>query len=247
MSDNQANVDDRFRLNPAGAIDRIRRTPEQEADYIQRANEHEEHAAKMRRRSSLKELQSQLGPRYAPSRVALEKYEVYDARQKPILARIMALNIGELVKAGGNLVFFGTVGTGKDHLLAYLLYCAIGADLTCGYVNGRELFARVRGSMGNDAKESERQIISDLVRYDVLAISDPLPASGQATDWQRDILYRLFDRRYTAMRSTWVSANVSKVEDADNSFTEPVWDRIQHGAEVFLCDWPSFRERAVAK
>jgi DNA replication protein DnaC len=140
------------------------------------------------------------------------------------------------------VIFFGTVGTGKDHLAAALLYAATDAGCLCRYTNGRELFARFRATMGDDAAENERKLVDDFAAPAVLAISDPTPPGSDMTAWQHDVLYRIVDRRYSLMRSTWITANLTR-ETADAALTEPVWDRLQQGAEVFVCDWGSYRER----
>ena len=247
------NAEDALKAKTAKAFeDAIRRriprwpTPEEQAhrDAIEARNEL--HRKEFRAIASRAALATSLGQRYSIDRVALENYKVYDPRQGPALERIRRIGatIKEFVEEGRNLGLFGTVGTGKDHLLAYLLYQAAAAGFVCRYVNGQELFSRFRGTMGDGALETERTLLKEFSSPTVVAISDPLPPAGKLSDWNRQVLYRLLEARYRARQPTWITANITSESNADESFTEAVWDRLQDDAELFFCDWPSFREKA---
>src|SRR5262245_52533755 len=68
-------------------------------------------------------LAADLGPRYARDRITLDKFQIYDQRQRAVLERVgqIAAKIDDVVRAGRNILILGAVGTGKDHLLAHLL------------------------------------------------------------------------------------------------------------------------------
>ncbi len=188
----------------------------------------------------------QLGARYSPARVSLDRFRIYHDAQKPVLDRLRALapRLVELVGQGRGLIFFGPVGTGKDHLLAALLYAvaeAIVEEKPCHWVNGQEVFGQSRDRMKADLLEGE--LIQELARPQVLAISDPVPAVGELSAWNVGLLYRVLDRRYREMKATWASLNALSVEDADAKLSAPVFDRLREGAELFPCFWPSWRER----
>ena len=55
------------------------------------------------------------------------------------------------------MVLYGSVGTGKDHLLAALLYHVASAGIPTAWVSGEDLFLKVRDSM--DTKEPEDKIM----------------------------------------------------------------------------------------
>jgi DNA replication protein DnaC len=201
--------------------------------------EAERHAAER----AVADLAARLGRRYAPDRATLEGFEVYHRDQRPVLGRLREIR-AELpgwLEGGRGLVFYGTVGTGKDHLLAAMLYAAARAGLSCRWENGQDLHARFRDQVKADGREED--VLAPLVAPQVLAVSDPTPPAGQLTPWNQLQLYRLFDRRYRALRSTWVTLNASSVSDADAQLSEPVFDRLRHGAELLPCFWPSYRER----
>jgi hypothetical protein len=96
--------------------------------------------------------------------------------------------------------------------------------------------------MKDRALEEENRVIEELARPDVLGMSDPLPPKDQLGVWRCEVLLRLLDKRYRAMRPTWLSANLRSIGDADVAFTAAVWDRLQHESVVLFCSWGSYRE-----
>lgn len=202
------------------------------------------HAADRARLFAMSAVARDLGGRYAPERVRLDAFHVYDPKQKPVLERLRALagRLPEFVATGGGVLFYGLVGTGKDHLLAWLLYQAAGRGLSCRWVNGQEVYGRFRDAM--DGGASEDDLLRHLAEPQVLAVSDPIPPVGSPTAWNVSQLYRLLDRRYRALKSTWVSVNALSADDADAKLSAPVFDRLREGAELFPCFWDSYRKVA---
>lgn len=194
-------------------------------------------------REAVATLVKQLGRRYSPDRASLEKYQCRIAEQARVVERLLAIvpTIGDFCAAGRGLIFHGTVGTGKDHLLAAMLYAAAGAGVSCRWVNGQEIYGRFRDNM--DTGGREETIIAELCTPQVLAISDPIPPASAPSAFNLQQLYRLLDRRYRGLQSTWVSLNALSPEDADVKLSAPVFDRLREGAEMFRCFWPSWRER----
>jgi DNA replication protein DnaC len=159
--------------------------------------------------------------------------------------RRFAAGIEQAVKDGRGLVLYGTVGTGKDHLLAALLYAAAAAGFSCSWVAGLELYGRVRDTFDNG--RAEETAIGPHVLPDVLGISDPiLPTqrAGPAAGVADGDLYRVLDRRYREVKPTWVTINAEDADDAKAKLGAPIFDRLKDNAELVPCFWPSFRERA---
>ncbi len=99
-----------------------------------------------------------------------------------------------MVRDGRGIVLLGAVGTGKDHLLAAMLYRAVHAGFACRWLSGQEFYGDLRDRM--DSGKAEEQRFRELQTPDVLAISDPIPPVGSPTAWNVAQLYRLLDRRY---------------------------------------------------
>ncbi len=182
-----------------------------------------------------------LGSRYSWQAASLDTFRVTHPEQCVTVNRLKLLT-GSLTEASKlpNMVFFGTVGTGKDHLLAACLWSAARAGIICRWINGQELYGAFRDRM--DTQEREADLLDDLSRPDVLAISDPIPPVGEPSPWNLNILYRLIDRRYRNCKPTWVTMNATSAMDADKKLGALVFDRLREGAEMFPCFWPSFRE-----
>lgn len=192
-----------------------------------------------------KQLSDRLGRRYAADVVALDAFQVYHAAQKKTVARLQSMRpkLPGLVRSGSGLIFFGSVGTGKDHLMAAMLYACCEAGIHCDWVNGQTLFQRFRDGMSGDDRESS--IVQSFFAPQVLAISDPTPPVPLKDEsWRLETLYRVIDKRYRDMKSTWLTINAVDANDADAKLSAQVFDRLRDGAEMIPCFWPSFRERA---
>jgi DNA replication protein DnaC len=150
----------------------------------------------------------------------------------------------ELISAGQGVIFYGSVGTGKDHLMAALLYEAARQEVVCRWVNGQEVFGMFRDSIRAHGREDD--LLRQLTEPKVLAISDPIPPAGTPTAWNLQLLYRLVDRRYRKLGSTWASPSAASIEDADAKLSAPVFDRLRERAVMPRCFWPSYRERRVS-
>lgn len=140
-----------------------------------------------------------------------------------------------------NVLLFGPKGTGKDHLLTALVRW--GGDLGLGvqWVNGLDLFAQFRDF--EKAQEFDQR--SQLVAADVLAISDPLPPSGDLTTWQQENLARLLDSRYRRALPTWATLNVASGAEAEQRLGPLITDRLRDGAVALACCWESFRRAST--
>ena len=187
---------------------------------------------------------SDLGARYSQNRVSLENFERYHPAQAKVLSEAcqLAKHLTEFVLAGRGLILHGSVGTGKDQIMAALLYRAVSEhSLSVRWVNGLDLFGAVRDGMDDGRKEID--FFRTWSAPAILAISDPIPPLRDPSAWNIEILYRLIDRRYRNNKSTWMTLNAASVEEADEKLSAPVFDRLKEDAVILRCFWPSYRER----
>jgi DNA replication protein DnaC len=195
---------------------------------------------------NLKLLSADLGRRYAADRVTLENFEIYHGSQRPVISQLERFREG--LKAGnkeiGNLIFFGSAGVGKDHLLASLLYSAVHRGITARWISGAELFGKLRDAI--DSRKSEADTLREFAEANILAISDPCPEVGELSAWNVTQLTRLVDRRYRAMQATWLAMNCTDGAEAESRLTVPLFDRLRDSATVVRCFWPSYRQRRTA-
>ena len=142
-------------------------------------------------------------------------------------------------EAGSNVVLYGPVGSGKDHLLCVLGHEAIiRHEMRVEWVNAQKIFQNVRD--GFTKNNTETDVLKPLVRAQILIIADPFTS---LTDFQAGLLYRLIDERYRNCRPTWTSINAKSGDDAEQSIGPATVDRLRHGALSLRCNWPSFRQR----
>jgi DNA replication protein DnaC len=226
-------------------------TPEQRAEReaesaAQRAKE-EAARQELRRRKLLAAIAKDLGPRYSPDRATLENFQTDLPKQVAVKNRVLEIvaRLPEMISSGQGIIFYGPVGTGKDHLLAALLYSAAGSRFTCKHLDGQDFYGEMRDRM--DGGQKEEEILSHYSRFQVLSISDPVPPANDLSPFRLELLYRLVNRRYRALRPTWMTLNAKSPEQAENYLSSQVWDRLQESAELFHCCWPSFREKNVRK
>lgn len=146
-----------------------------------------------------------------------------------------------VLRVGGGLILHGPEGTGKDHLQFAALTTAI---ITHGYSaiwrDGLRLQKEIRKSI-QDGTEFEK--LRELAAPQILAISDPIPPKGDLTDYGVGTLRDLVDRRYQSGKSTWLTLNVAKLEDAEAFFTPPLLARLRQGSLEVRCNWASYRGR----
>ncbi len=207
-------------------------TPEQAAAEAHQKGENE-----------VRKLAAKRGIRYGPDRCSLERFEVYDQKQRVVLAALAGIveRLDTVVTAGDGLILYGTAGTGKDHLLTAILYAVARSGRSVGWVNGQEVFGDFRDRM--DSGKTDEEAFRALCAPDVLGISDLIPTAGKVNAWDLGYLYRLLDRRYCNLKPTWVSLNALTLEELDGHLTTPIADRLREGATALECKWQSFRER----
>lgn len=195
------------------------------------------------REDAWERLAGQRGRRY--SQCTLDGFAVTGDKQRNVVAslREYADSMRERVNGGESIVFFGPPGTGKDHLMAAMIREAIvNHGLRCLWKNGMDLYGEVRDRIGDDRDEGS--LIAAMAAPDILAISDPVPPFGEVSQFQASTMFRIIDKRYSAMKPTWVTLNVAKGVEAETRLGAAVVDRLRHGAWSIHCDWQSYRKGA---
>lgn len=198
-----------------------------------------------RRQEARRALVDRIGKRYAESKlVNFEKSSNPDiaALQLAALETVRKLqnNLRVHVEQGGNVILYGPPGTGKDHLMAALMHYAIAIHgINIRWCNGQDLAGEFRDAIDNETPEST--VVRRYTEAQVLAISDPVPPRGDATNYAAQMLYRILDCRYRNGRGTWVTVNVGNAEEAASGLSAPVFDRLRDNAVSVFCNWPSYR------
>ena len=197
------------------------------------------------RKNAFRILEADLAPLLSFARVGLENLDLYDDKQKQVVNRFRNM-IGQMptplvFTEPAGLIFIGSTGTGKDHLLARALYAAVERGASARWIH----WPRLSG-MFNDGitlKRTQAELIREWAVPDVLGISDLLPARSDLSAWDVKCLMLLIDTRLRLLRPTWVNVNAVNVAEVDARLSPPLFDRLRDGAQIFHCFWQSYRER----
>lgn len=196
-------------------------------------------------RTPLERFLESLGPRHRAATLDNFRPSTPEAEKALLTLRDYAARLQDNLDSGKGILLFGPSGTGKDHLLAGLGKAAAGLGRPIKRITGAELFRGMRDAMSRGGEGAEL----DALKYvRLLILSDPLPPLGSLTPYQASALYELVDFRWERRLPTWCSLNVANAKEADERFGAPIVDRIQDGALVIACNWPSYRKpEAVIK
>ena len=193
-------------------------------------------------------LMTLIGCRYRDAR--LSNFEHYHPAQEQVTDALLAYaeQLPQRVKLGQSIVLYGTVGTGKDHLLAAMIRAACINGLRPAWVNGLDLYGDIRDRMDQEGSR-ESTLVRSLAAPDILCVSDPLPPKGGGvTEFQATMLYRIIDRRYRDSRPTWITMNVLDGSEAEQRLGAAIVDRLRDNGGLCLpCCWPSYRKRTDRK
>lgn len=172
----------------------------------------------------------------------LERYlPVNDqARAYHAIAVDFARNFGVSATMGRNLLFLGTVGTGKTHLAAGIaLHLATEGKFRPLYTTAQRAIRRVKDTWDRGATESEAAAIAALAEPDLLVLDEVGVQFG--SEAERNILFDVLNERYERRRSTIIASNL--LLDAVTVFLgERIIDRLREdGAKVCSFTWESYR------
>jgi len=187
------------------------------------------------------QLAAVVGPRLA--KCTFKGYDLGDdrftARRAFALNKVQdyARHLEDNVKAGKNLILLGTVGTGKDHLLAAMVRHALAMPIDTHYIRGSELCTQMRESYN----ERNTAVPIRFVEVPLLVISDIEPARDGVSKFEERALLELIDRRYNSERPICCTTNCETTKDLDAAIGSRAADRLLDNAVVAIMIWPSYR------
>lgn len=131
---------------------------------------------------------------------------------------------------GKGLLFMGPVGVGKTHLAVGILLSLIEQGVECLFYEFGSLLKSIQDSYNPISRTSELRVLSPVYESEVLVL-DELGAT-MPTDWVRDTIGQIINRRYNDKKVTIFTTNyLDEVRYAKDSFgkrNDPVLERVQN-------------------
>ncbi|MCF7960764.1 MAG: ATP-binding protein [Pirellula sp.] len=172
----------------------------------------------------------------------LDNFETQRIEQVEALkvAKWYADSYFEVQSKGQNLIFFGGVGTGKDHLAMGIAKALYGKRRSVRWINGVTLQSRLRECIGGGETESE--FIEELTFPDFLWMSDPVLPGCNLTPFVTQFIHNIVDKRYREKKPILMTVNVPAPKALEGSLGVPTVDRLRADAVTHFCNWPSYRK-----
>jgi DNA replication protein DnaC len=151
-----------------------------------------------------------------------------------------------------NLLLYGPVGSGKTGLAWSLLIALLQRSPAheVRFVNVRQLLAGVRRTFDRRSPADDEQpvdLVEDAINAGYLVLDDV--GAERATDWAREKLAEIVERRYVAMAQTIVTSNyppsalARRLGHDDPVIGLRIVSRLTDGATQIRLDRPDLRAR----
>ena len=130
-----------------------------------------------------------------------------------------------------NLLFYGTVGTGKSFLSCCIAKELLDAGYCVLYFSACSLFDRISEyTFGSKDRENLAQFYQDLYACDLLIIDDL--GTELSNGFVASELFTILNERHLRKRSTIISSNIS-LEELSEHYSERLFSRITSNYELF--------------
>lgn len=171
-----------------------------------------------------------IGKTFENFNVTGETQKVYDA------CKAFADNYKEGVTNKG-LKLFGSYGCGKTHLVSAIIHKLGERTIDSTFMNVPELFVKIKQSFGND--ETNLDWMIEKAKEAPLLFFDDLGAE-KPSDWVREQLYVIVNRRYEDMLPTVVTTNCT-TEELVNRLGERTVSRLVEMTDAYKIMAPDYR------
>jgi DNA replication protein DnaC len=171
----------------------------------------------------------------------LETYSVENDGQRKALdsCKRYVDNWDQNRSAGTSLIMCGHPGTGKTHLAIGIAREIMKKGKIALFARVIELARTVKETYQRDADRTERQVLADFARPDLLILDEVGVQHG--SDTERMILFEVINARYEQCKPTILITNLSLA--GLREYLDPrAEDRLREGGgRVIVFDWESHR------
>lgn len=173
---------------------------------------------------------------------SFDNYRIEQEGQRGFIdkARQYAAEIDTNVRHGGNVVFSGDPGAGKDHMCMAMAKAVFAAGWWVKWFHGPELRDKIMPG-ATDAKLSEA-IRRELTGVDVLWISDPVVDGDELPPFVASSLHQVFEDRKRMGRPIWITVNAEEGGVIAEKVGVAAYDRVRGSAIWYKCQWTSARK-----
>lgn len=171
----------------------------------------------------------------------LESYEVENEGHRKALdsCKRYVDNWAHNETAGTSLIMCGHPGTGKTHLAIGIARELMSQGKTALFARVIELARTVKETYQRDSSRTERQVLAEFARPDLLILDEVGVQHG--SDTERMILFEVINARYEECKPTILITNLS-LAGLREYLDERAEDRLREGGgRVIVFDWESHR------
>jgi DNA replication protein DnaC len=140
------------------------------------------------------------------------------------------------------LLFMGPAGVGKTHLAVSILRALIEKSFAGLFFEFGSLLKQIQDSYNPVSKSSELKVLAPVYEADVL-ILDELGATVP-TDWVRDTMYQIINKRYNDNKLTIFTTNyLDKGNELEERITYRLRSRLYEMCTNVVIDGEDYRRR----
>jgi hypothetical protein len=182
---------------------------------------------------------------------SFEDYERTQPNQKRIAAAVEKFSRADFKANPRNLVLFGKVGTGKDHLMTAAAKAVSRQGVSVRYFIAERFFADCSDRFKSN--QTEKDFLRKYITPDVLIFSDPIKKKWlkeSPTDAGHDRFCSVTKQRAQQNSPTWLTGNLfspdlkTGISQLETIFGSDVVRRITAGAVLCWCDWSCYTRAA---
>lgn len=207
-----------------------------------------------RKQSTQKELELRKAEKIArdlqkiPLRYQQYSWQEYTAQtpaQQKVKAVVMRYveTFTERLQEGSNLIFYGNPGAGKT-LLSFLIYQElIKKDVSCHFESSLK-FLRILQDKRFESDIAYSPLFNQYTNVPFLILDEITEGCGKGgfpSDWEKQLLHQIIDKRYQEMRCTLVISSRS-LDEINARLETPIMDRLSHKGIFLNFNWSSYRQ-----
>lgn len=141
--------------------------------------------------------------------------------------------------SGFMVVLHGTNGNGKTQTGVELIrHHTLENRKSARFVTAMEIFMAIKSAYREKSERDESQVVADFCKPALLVV-DEIEKRGE-TDWENNLLFHIFNKRYNEMKDTLLLSNLGR-EEVEAHLGRSLVSRLNETGGMIHADWPSRR------